>query len=61
MCVCVCVCVCVKGPSGLGYQLPLLLAPRAKESVLKCLRSGQDAPFFNPGRAGAPEWLTCQD
>lgn len=28
-CVCACVRLCVAGPDGLGYQLALLLAPRA--------------------------------
>lgn len=43
------------GPSGLGYQLPLLLAPRAIKSELKCLRFRLGRSLSHPGRAGSPE------
>lgn len=49
------------GPSGLGYQLPLLLAPRAIKSELTCLRFRLGRSLSHPGRAGSPEQLTCQD
>lgn len=49
-----CECVCVKGPSGLAYQLPLLLAPRAKESVLKCLRCRPGRSLFQPWQGWGP-------
>lgn len=43
------------GLSGLEYQLPLLLAPRATESELKCLQFRPGRSLSHQGRAGSPE------
>lgn len=40
--------------SGLGCQLPLLLAPRAEDFVLKCLRYRLGCSVFHLGRDGSP-------
>ena len=58
---CVCVFMCAAGPGGLGDQLPLLLAPRAIASVLKCLQCRLGHSFFHPGRAGAPGLIGQND